>query len=459
MEAVLATRLSRERYPQQIPATAPLSLVRSRLIPPEPGPGGPRPSPRPGVAPRGTPDLVPSPASVGAVHRYGVRLGTPSQRRSTLSGMPLLSPRTRRSPGPPEPPASRAGVALLATGDARLVEEVLRLAAAAGVDLEVTPDPGAALRSWSSAPLVLVGADLAAVLGTHHPARRDDVHVLGSGPVDDLLFRSALALGARDVVELPGAEAWLVDMLADAADGGLAVAAMVGVVAGSGGAGATTFAAALALTAARAVPSLLLDLDPWGPGLDQVVGFEEVPGVRWEALLDAEGRLGSRSLRAALPERDRLALLTWGPTASGSPTAGVAAEVLSAAQRGSELVVVDLPRSPDPVAVETAGRCDRVVLVCESSVPSVAAARKVAAHLGRTRAEVGVVVRTSGASLAPDHAAQALQLPLLAHYPSRRRVSELVDLGLGPVPTTRSPLARAARDVLAGLRPTRAGWR
>ncbi|QNN54967.1 septum site determining protein [Nocardioides mesophilus] len=369
-----------------------------------------------------------------------------------MSHRPVPSAANRTGPsGPPGPVGIRP---LLATCDEELLGDVLRLAAAAGVQLDVAHDPGSAARAWAGAPVVLVGADQAATLGERRPARRDAVHVVGRGPVDDPVFRSALALGAREVLELPDADAWLVELLADAADGGRTVAPTLGVVAGSGGAGASTFAAALALGAARAAPALLLDLDPWGPGLDQLVGFEELPGVRWDGLVGAEGRLGSRSLRAALPQRDGLAVLAWGPAGAGTtslPTAGVAVEVLSAAQRGSDVVVVDLPRALDQVATETAARCDVVVLVCESSVPSVAAAGKVAAHLRRAHSEIGLVVRTTATSLGPDQVAEALDLPLLAHYPTRRRVAEQVDLGLGPVRSPRSPLARAAREVLAGL--------
>ena len=68
---------------------------------------------------------------------------------------------------------------LLATRDDQLLGDVLRLAAAAGTTLDVAHDPGSALRSWTSAALVLVGADLAEDLSRLRPARHHDVHVLG----------------------------------------------------------------------------------------------------------------------------------------------------------------------------------------------------------------------------------------------------------------------------------------
>ncbi|MGZ5417193.1 MAG: septum site-determining protein Ssd [Nocardioides sp.] len=338
--------------------------------------------------------------------------------------------------------------ALLVTTDDELLGDVLRLAAAAGTTLDVAHDPGAALRGWAGAAVLLVGADQAPLMAAHRPPRHEQLHVVGHGPVPDALFRDAVALGAHHVVELPRGESWLVEVLTDALDGSGATARTVGVVAGSGGAGASTFAAALGLSAATGGPALLLDLDPWGPGLDHVAGFDDVAGVRWDALVTSSGRLGSRSLRAALPERDDLAVLTWsGPSVTDLEDAAVR-EVLSAAQRGSDVVVVDLPRSLAGIAGEVAGRCDEVVLVAEATVPGVASATRVAARLRDRVRSLGVVVRSTGGPVAPSAVAEALALPLLADYPSRRRVAEQVDLGLGPLGSRRSPLARAARQVL-----------
>lgn len=337
---------------------------------------------------------------------------------------------------------------LLVTADEELLGDVLRLAAAAGAPLDVVHDPGGALRDWTGAAVVLVGADQANPLAVRCPPRREHVHVVSRGTAGDPLFRDALALGARGVVELPRSESWLVELLTDALDGSGSAARTVGVVAGSGGAGASTFAAALALTAAAGGPALLLDLDPWGPGLDRVVGLDDAAGVRWDSLLTSSGRLGSRSLRAALPERDGLAVLTWSAAATTDLEDAAVREVLSAAQRGSRTVVVDLPRSLAGIAGEVAGRCDQVVMVVDATVPGVASATRAAARLRARAPSVGVVVRATTGPLPAPAVADALGLPLLADYPSRRRVAEQVDLGLGPLGSRRSPLARAARAVL-----------
>ena len=174
-------------------------------------------------------------------------------------------------------------------------------------------------------------------------------------------------------------------------------------------------------------------------------------GARWDALVGSHGRLGSRSLRAALPHRDGLAVLTWpvGPPVDLDPT--TAREVLSAAQRGHDVVVADLPRHLDPVSLEVASRCDRVLLVAEPSVAGVASAGKVAAGLRPVNDDLGVVVRVGGAAVAAGHIADILELPLVAELAAQRRLDEHLDLGLGPVHARRSPLARAARAALDDL--------
>ena len=342
-----------------------------------------------------------------------------------------------------------AATALLVTRDEALLEDVLRLTAAAGVDLDVAHDSAAALRSWASAPVVLVGADQLSVVGQQHPVRREQVHVISTTPAPDDLFRAALAIGAENVVELPAAETWLVELLTDVADGGARRATTIGVVGGSGGAGATTFAAALALTAAQDTRQvLLIDADPFGGGIDRVAGLEDLDGIRWDSLAHTTGRFSSRSLREALPKRDGLAVLTWASGPHCRTEAIAVREVLSAAQRGSDTVIVDLPRYPDPMTTEVLSRCDHVVLVAGLTVPAVAAASRVAAYLQDSARCMHLVTRGGATALAAEDVSRALGIPLAAAMANQRRLVESVDLGLGPIQARRGPLARAALAVL-----------
>ncbi len=113
-------------------------------------------------------------------------------------------------------------------------------------------------------------------------------------------------MGAENVAALPASETWLVELLTDIGDGGATPGLTIGVIGGSGGAGATVFAAALAQTAATQGRVLLVDADPIGAGIDRVLGLESADGIRWDAMMQATGRLSSRSLREALPRPRRV---------------------------------------------------------------------------------------------------------------------------------------------------------
>ena len=107
---------------------------------------------------------------------------------------------------------------LFVTDDRTLLDELQRLAAAAGVTALLAHDEADALRAWSAAPVVLVGVDAARALARIAPPRRAGVHVVGRGGVPDDVFRTALALGAENVAELPRSAGWLTELLADLGD-------------------------------------------------------------------------------------------------------------------------------------------------------------------------------------------------------------------------------------------------
>lgn len=341
-------------------------------------------------------------------------------------------------------------VALLVTADEVLLDDLLRLAAAAGVVPDVAHDVDAAVRGWATSSVVVVGPDLLPALAGRRPMRRDRVHVFGHAPASDDLLRAALVVGAEQVAELPAGETWLVELLTDLADGARPEALTVGVVGGSGGSGATTFAAALATVAASpGRPAVLLDTDPLGGGAARVAGLDEVGGVHWEDLVGGAGRLASRALRDALPGRSGLSVLGWG--GEHVPIDGATTrEVLSAAQRGHDTVVVDLPRHLDDVTVDVVARCDHVIVVSGVTVPAIAASGRLVQRLRPHARDLLLLTRGRGGSVTAEQVAQLLDVPLLAAMADQRGLGEAVDLGLGPV-VRRGPLSRAARDTLAYL--------
>lgn len=347
-----------------------------------------------------------------------------------------------------------AGMAppLIVTADDSLLDELLRLAAAAGVTPEVAPDAGIALRSWPSAPLILVGADQAAAMVRLGPVRRTGVVVVGWRGIGPDGLRLALRLGAGEVVELPEGERWLVEQLTDLDDATVPSGVVVGVTGGSGGAGASAFACALGQVAARSGPALLIDADPTGAGLDRMMGIEDEPGVRWPGLDLAAGRLSARSLRDAVPRRDGLGVLAWGPEDAGTAPPEGLREVVSAARRGHRVVVVDLPRSDGARMDELVPRCDVLVVVARSTVLGLSGAARLC-HRHAT-ASCRVVVR--GRGVLEEDVAAVTGVATVVVMADQRRLDERIDLGLGPWPGRRGPLHRAAVEVLGSVVATEA---
>jgi secretion/DNA translocation related CpaE-like protein len=335
---------------------------------------------------------------------------------------------------------------LIATADAALADELARLSAAAGATVRVVSAATEVLPVWSTAPVVLVGADLAPAVAELAPSRRPGVQVVTWSPAPPGTFRDALLLGAERVAELPLGAELVAELLTDLDEAGRPEGAVLGVLGGSGGAGATTLACALGQVAAAGGPTLVVDLDPLGPGCDRVLALDDVPGVRWDSLGAASGRLSGRSLREAVPRRDRLGVLGWGATTS-ELDAGAVRESLSAARRGHDTVVLDLPRSGELVA-ELVARCAMVAVVVVPSVIGVAAAaRRVATVPDPGR--VGLVVRGHGVD--PHRVGAVVGAPVLATMGDQRGLAEALDLGLGPVRSRRGPLVTACRALLEAV--------
>ena len=331
--------------------------------------------------------------------------------------------------------------ALLVTASPEIRDTVVRLSAAAGIDPDVSTSPGAALAAWARAGLVLVGTDLAGEVAALGPGRRGGVHVVGPEP-GEAAFRAAVVLGAESVVDLPTGADRLAEVLGevDERSGGSRV---IGVVGGAGGSGATTLACALGQWHAARGPTLLVDTDPLGPGLDRLLGLEEADGVRWESLVDTAGRLGARALREGVPRRDELGVVTWSGLRRRLDLPTVR-RVLLAARRGHDLVVLDLARHGGADLVELADRCDDLLVVSRASVPGLAATARLVAQLGRA-GRAGLVLRPGG--VGDLDAERATGLRLVASIRDQRGLDEALDRGSGPL-GSRGPLVRAVRDLI-----------
>jgi secretion/DNA translocation related CpaE-like protein len=345
---------------------------------------------------------------------------------------------------------------LLATADPTLLDELLRLCAAAGIEPQVANDDVAARHAWTQAPLVVLGDDLAAGLVRSRVARRDRLVIVGLDQTNPDAWDLAVALGADGVVFLPAAQSWLLDRLADV-DGARTTGVTVAVVGGRGGAGASTLAAALAVVAASdGVPTMIVDADPLGGGIDMVLGREDEAGLRWPDLAFADGRLSADSLRLSLPRAGLLTMLSCGRGDSLRLPAEPARAVLEAARRSHELVVVDLPRGLDPVTEHVLSAATLTLMVVPAEVRATAAAGRVAIAVGLLTGDLRVVVRgPSPGGLTGELVADKLGLPLAGWMDAEPDLADTLEHGRPPGTDRRGPLATLARAVLADVLPAR----
>lgn len=329
--------------------------------------------------------------------------------------------------------AATSAPPLVLSDDSTLVDELLRLCAAASVTPEVLRTLTRVRRSWASAPCVLVGADLAAAIARLDLPRRSDVILTSHGPETADLWQAAVALRADHVAVVPQAQSWLVDRLADCLDGGGGGAFTIAVIGARGGAGASILAAGLALGAGRrGAPTMLIDLDPLGGGIELVVGCEETLGLRWPEVANTEGRVSATALRGALPSVEGVSILSWNRLDEADVQLSTAQSMLTAARRGSGVVVLDLARRFDEVVACAIASADVLVLVSTSDVRSTAGAARMCASLRPLTTDLRLVVRAvPGGQLEPTALAEALPLPLLATVPTQRSVARAVNDGLG----------------------------
>ena len=367
---------------------------------------------------------------------------------------------------------------LVVTGDQDLLDDLLRLAAAGGTDVDVALDPAAARTRFAAAPLVLIGADQADACLRARLPHRPRMVIVGRSPAVEASWETAEQLGAEHVAVLPTAEPWLVDRFAERLNPDHAGRVMA-VIGGRGGAGASILAGGLAVTAVGAgLRTLLVDADPLGGGLDLVLGWEQVDGLRWPALMGAGGRVDPPALLQALPHRGDLVLLSFdrepaGPdwahttrtdpllagdprSAAPSPSLAVPGEAmaatLDAARRGRDVIVVDLPRQLDDAAALALQAADRTILVVPAELRATAAAARIAARVSLQCEELAVVVRgPAPGRLKPREVARALGLPLAGSLRPEPALCAALERGEAPTANGRGPLADLCRRLIDDL--------
>jgi secretion/DNA translocation related CpaE-like protein len=338
---------------------------------------------------------------------------------------------------------------LALVGDPAIRDDVDRVAAAAGLPVVHASDPSSR-KVWTAAVAVLL--DVAAARRCAHRAlpRRGRVILLVRSEPLAADFQAAIAVGAQHVIMLPAHDGELMSELSDAAEAARDVArrgAIVGVIAGRGGAGASVFATALAQTAPDA---LLIDADPWGGGIDLVLGSEGETGLRWPDLAVQGGRLSYPALRDALPQRRGVSVLSGCRTGNDIDAAPLGA-VIDAGSRGGATVICDLPRRSTGAVETVLDAADLVVVMAPADVRSCAAAAAIVPWVSAANPNAGVVVRgPAPGGLRSADVAKIVGLPLLAAMRAQPGVADALERG-GLRLRRRSPLAAAARRVLAVL--------
>jgi secretion/DNA translocation related CpaE-like protein len=332
-----------------------------------------------------------------------------------------------------------------------LRDELERVAAAVSVRVV---HAGSALpvsrKTWSAAAAVVL--DEAAARECAHAGlpRRAHVIVVSSRDPAPTTWAAAIEVGAGHVLRMPAQEHDLVRELADAGESARdsgPPGAVVAVIGGRGGAGASLFAVALAQAA---TDSMLVDVDPWGGGIDLLVGAETTPGVRWPDLSLQGGRLNWSAVREALPQHRGISMLS-GTRRGYELDAGAVEAVVDAGRRGGATVVCDLPRRLTDGAEIALEAADLVVVVSPCDVRACAATATIVPVLAGINPNVGLVVRgPSPGGLRAEEMAAIAAVPLLASMRPYPRVAEQLEHG-GLRLRRRSALAAAARRVLAVL--------
>jgi secretion/DNA translocation related CpaE-like protein len=370
-----------------------------------------------------------------------VRVTTATEQEAAMAARPdhTSAPPGRRRP-------------LLVTADPDLLDDLLRIAHEAGATLDVAPDAPAARQWYGGAPAVLVGIDAAAACVRAGLPRRPGVVLIGrhlaAGPPD---WAEAHDLGADHLAALPAAEPWLVDRLARLVRTGSA--RVVAVLGGRGGAGASVLAAGLAVTGARAgLRTLLVDADPLGGGVDLVLGWESLDGLRWPALSGASGRVSPPALVEVLPRRGELVVLSWDRGDVLAVPAEAMATALDAGRRGQDLVVVDLPRRLDDASLLALATADQGYLVVPAELRAcAAAARVVAVALPHCPSLAAVVRGPAPGGLRGTEVAQALGLPLAGTLRAEPGLARNLECGQPPARDGRGPLALLCHRLLDEL--------
>jgi secretion/DNA translocation related CpaE-like protein len=297
-----------------------------------------------------------------------------------------------------------------------------------------------------------VGADALTVGAVRALPRRPGVVVVASGQLPAADWAGAVEIGAERVVVLPDDESWLLARSAAAVRSPVDRGWLVAVGGSCGGAGTSTVATAVALAAAPGVT--LVDTDPWGAGLDLLLGAERAEGLRWPELSGLRGRVAGDALLAALPDAEGVHVVAASRSSPGRLPVDALAAVVDAARAVGCPVVVDLGRGAEEHAPPVLAEADLTALVVPARLRSATAARLQVEAPDSPWAAAALVVRQVPGGLSRDEVADVVGRPVLAELAHDRSAVPRGERGEPPLVSPRSPLGVVARRILGGLRTT-----
>lgn len=339
---------------------------------------------------------------------------------------------------------------LVVSTDDALLDDLLRLLAAAGAEAELATGGPALRRAHRNAPLVLVGADALTSTGLRSLPRRPGVVVVATGELPAEVWARAVELGAERVAVLPDDESWLLARAVAAVRTPVERGWLVAVGGSCGGAGASTVATAVALAAEPGV--LLVDGDPWGGGLDLLLGAERADGLRWPDLAGLRGRVSGEALLAALPEVAGVHVLAHSRDDPGAVPDEALLAVTEGARSAGCPVVVDLSRGASAPLSGVLADADLAVLLVPGRLRAATAARlQVAAPDSPWSAAQLVLARVPG-GLARAEVTDLVGRPVLAELAPDRSAVPRGERGEPPEVGARSPLGGVARRILGAVR-------
>jgi secretion/DNA translocation related CpaE-like protein len=201
---------------------------------------------------------------------------------------------------------------------------------------------------------------------------------------------------------------------------------------------------------AAAPGSLLVDADPWGGGVDLLLGAERSEGLRWPDLVGLRGRVAGDALLAALPERAGVRVLAADRRVPAEVPAEALAAVGEAGVAEGCTVVVDVPRCT-ALAPSAAAGADLAVLVVPARLRATGAARLLVLDEGSPWTGAALVVRTVPGGLSVSEVEDAVGRPVVAVLGHDRGAAARGERGDPPSVAPRSPLGTAARRVLGAV--------